>query len=63
MKEKAIVLTVCAMLLAFCGFARAQQATKKVPIIGTLHTDSPSSVKASYDAFRQGLRDLGYVEG
>jgi putative ABC transport system substrate-binding protein len=42
--------------------AEAQQA-KKVPVIGTLHSDSPSSVESSFEAFRQGLRQLGYVVG
>ena len=42
--------------------AEAQQA-KKVPVIGTLHSDSPSSVESSFEAFRQGLRQLGYVAG
>jgi len=42
--------------------AQAQQA-KKVPVIGTLHSDSPSSVESSFEAFRQGLRQLGYVVG
>jgi putative ABC transport system substrate-binding protein len=42
--------------------AQAQPA-KKVPVIGTLHSDSPSSVESNFEAFRQGLRQLGYVVG
>jgi putative ABC transport system substrate-binding protein len=42
--------------------ATAQQA-KKVPRIGFLSVGSPSSMAARVEAFRQGLRDHGYVEG
>jgi len=47
--------------------ARAQeykaQPTGKVYRIGVLETMSPTLNTANLDAFRQGLRDLGYVEG
>jgi putative tryptophan/tyrosine transport system substrate-binding protein len=50
-----------ALLLALAeGFAEAQQ-TKKVPRIGYLGLDVPSS--SFYKSFRQGLIELGYVEG
>jgi putative ABC transport system substrate-binding protein len=42
--------------------AEAQQS-KKVPRIGYLSVLSPSSDSDRIEAFRQGLRDLGYVEG
>ena len=62
MKRKFTVLTLCAMLLALCSSAAAQQP-KKVPRIGYL-TNTPLLVyQELLDAFRQGLRDLGYVEG
>jgi putative ABC transport system substrate-binding protein len=51
------------MLLALCASAEAQQPTKKVSVIGVLRTDSPSIFAARNEVFRQGLRDLGYVEG
>ena len=55
-------LTLCAMLLALCASAEAQQP-KKVPRIAWL-TSSPLSGNANrIEAFRQGLRELGYVEG
>ena len=41
--------------------ARAQQPAK-VPRIGFLHYGSPGP-SPEVDAFRQGLRDLGYIEG
>src|SRR5207237_10367226 len=39
------------------------QQLKKVPQIGFLSSSSPSAVSARLEAFRQGLRDLRYVEG
>jgi len=62
MKSKITSLTLCAMLLALCGSVDAQQAGK-VAWIGFLSGSSPSAVSARVEAFRQGLRDLGYVEG
>jgi putative ABC transport system substrate-binding protein len=53
-------ILLCAMLLALCASAEAQQP-KKVPRIGFLTGVSPNS--ARHEAFRQGLRELGYVEG
>jgi len=62
MKRKIAVLFHCAMLLALCLSAEAQQP-KKVPRIGYLIATSPSVILARIDAFRHGLRELGYVEG
>ena len=42
--------------------AQAQQPTK-IPRIGLLYAGSPSTQAARIEAFRQGLRELGYVEG
>ena len=50
------------MLLALCVPAEAQQP-KKVPRIGFLSAASSSAIAARVEAFRQGLRELGYVEG
>jgi putative ABC transport system substrate-binding protein len=50
------------MLLVLPFPAQAQQA-KKVYRIGILLAGSPSSLSSQTEAFRQGLRDLGYVEG
>src|SRR5947208_9696972 len=62
MKKKITVLTLYAILLALCGSAQAQQS-KKVPRIGFLFGLSLSVNTARIEAFRQGLRELGYVEG
>src|SRR5215217_8022760 len=43
--------------------ARAQQQAGKVPRIGFLSLTSPSDRPPLPDAFRQGLRELGWVEG
>jgi putative ABC transport system substrate-binding protein len=48
------------MLIALCFPAAAQQP--KVPRIGYLTGTSLSANSARTDAFRQGLRDLGYVD-
>ena len=55
-------LTLCAMLLALCASAEAQQPAK-VPRIGYLSVSSPSAMSTRIEAFRQGLRVLGHVEG
>jgi putative ABC transport system substrate-binding protein len=49
-------------LLAVAVIAEAQQPTK-IPRIGYLSGSSPSTSPARRNAFRQGLRELGYVEG
>jgi len=59
MHKKITRRAFCSMLLALPFPARAQQA-KKVHRIGYLSTSSNPS---SPSAFRQGLRELGYVEG
>jgi putative tryptophan/tyrosine transport system substrate-binding protein len=62
MRKTVMRLTLCAMLLALCAFAEAQQA-KKIPRIGYLSLGSASSSSPRREAFREGLRNLGYVEG
>jgi len=62
MSKKIICLALGAMLLALSFPADAQQP-KKVPRIGFLSSTSPSTISARVEAFRQGLRELGYVEG
>jgi len=61
MKKKSTFLTLCAMLLALCVPAVAQQPTK-IPRIGYLSAASPSTNQTRIEAFRRGLRNLGYVE-
>jgi putative tryptophan/tyrosine transport system substrate-binding protein len=61
MSRKNFCLALCAMLFALCLPVQAQQP-KKVPRIGYLLSDS-ASYSTRTDAFRQGLRELGYIEG
>ena len=63
MKKAAVPsILVAVVLLALGVIAEAQQPTK-VPRIGFLAAASPSATPARIEAFRQGLRELGYVEG
>jgi ABC-type uncharacterized transport system substrate-binding protein len=55
-------ILLSAVLLALSFSAQAQQA-KKIPRIGFLSLNSRSSIATNADAFRQGLRDFGYIDG
>jgi putative ABC transport system substrate-binding protein len=55
-------LLFCVLLLAVQALAHAQP-TKKVPHIGYLAGVSATADAPRLDAFRQALRELGYVEG
>jgi ABC-type uncharacterized transport system substrate-binding protein len=62
MKKKVTIFTLGALLFALCCPLRAQQPTK-VPRIG-FQLDAPATTAATrIEAFRQGLRELGYIEG
>src|SRR5262249_48954650 len=61
----ALLFELCAfavLIFSLCSSAQAQQP-KKVARIGYLGGASLSAVQARVDAFQQGLRELGYVEG
>ena len=63
MKKAAVPsILVAVVLLALGAIAEAQQPTK-IPRIGYLGFGSPSTIPTRIEAFRQGLRELGYVEG
>ena len=62
MTKKMIQLAVGTLLIVCAASAEAQQPAK-VPRIGFLYAGSPSGQLARAQAFRQGLRELGYVEG
>ena len=59
---KWVAICAIAFTFAFGGASSAQQTTK-VPQIGYLGGVSLSANTARHEAFRQGLRELGYVEG
>ena len=64
MKRRDFITLISSAAAAWPLAARAQQPSAKIPRIGYL---SPSSASGGFlardEAFRQGLRDLGYVEG
>src|SRR4030095_15440080 len=62
MAIKTIVVLLVSLALASVRLAEAQQPTK-IPRIGYLTGTSLSTNAARNEAFRQGLRELGYVEG
>jgi putative ABC transport system substrate-binding protein len=58
-----VYLTLCTLLFALCLPAEAQEQTK-IRRIGYLSgTGDPSNPGPYVEALRQGLRDLGYIEG
>ena len=61
-RARVLSILVVVVLLAVAVIAQAQQPTK-VPRIGYLSATSPSANVGRIEAFRQGLRELGYVEG
>ena len=62
MTKKFLAFALATVLLASVHLAEAQQP-KKVPRIGLLSPFSPSDTAPWYQAFLQGLRELGWVEG
>ena len=61
-KRKLGSFALCVILLVLCASAEPQQP-KKVPLIGYLSTASAAVASPSIEAFREGLRQLGYIEG
>jgi putative ABC transport system substrate-binding protein len=62
MTKKILLLALCSLLLALGFSAQAQQAGK-ISRIGYVSSNDPSSPGPLVEAFRQGLRDLGNIEG
>ncbi|MBI3001527.1 MAG: ABC transporter substrate-binding protein [Deltaproteobacteria bacterium] len=62
MKRQIFIWLLSTVMLTAVSIVKAQQP-KKVPRIGYLSVLSPSSDSTRIEAFRQGLRELGYVEG
>jgi putative ABC transport system substrate-binding protein len=62
MKRIATLVAIILALMGYGAIATAQQP-KKVPLIGYLAAASLSANAARTEAFRRGLRELGYVEG
>jgi putative ABC transport system substrate-binding protein len=64
MPKKILLLALCSPLLALGFSAQPQQPAGKVPRIGYLSAiGDPYTPEPQIEAFREALRDLGYVEG
>ena len=63
MKKAGVSSILFVVILLAVGVIAASQQPTKVPRIGFLGATSASAISARLDAFRQGLRELGYVEG
>jgi putative ABC transport system substrate-binding protein len=63
MDRRQFIGTLAGGLLAIPLVAEAQPTPAKVPRIGFLSASSPNDSPHLLDAFRQGLGELGYVEG
>ncbi|MBI4526672.1 MAG: ABC transporter substrate-binding protein [Deltaproteobacteria bacterium] len=62
--SRKVFVFICLLPTVFLPAAlTVAQQPKKVPRIGFQSAASPSANAARIEAFRQGLRDLGYVEG
>jgi len=62
MKTKTAAILMVVLFMGFVQFAKAQEP-KKIPKIGYLSGGSASAAAPRVNAFRQGLRQLGYTEG
>src|SRR5512135_2599788 len=63
MRKRVWGFVLCPVLLALCIPAAAEQQPTKVPKIGLLTDGWRGSGSSRAEAFLQGLRDLGYIEG
>ena len=61
-KSGSLIILFVVVLLAVAVIAEAQQP-RKTSRIGLLSGSGPATNPAALEAFRQGLRELGYVEG
>jgi putative ABC transport system substrate-binding protein len=61
-KVKFCLCALCALLVALSGSAQAQQPAK-IFRIGILDASTPSGSAALWDAFRQQMNKLGWIEG
>ena len=63
MRPRARFILTLALGVLSAPLAAAAQQPAKTPRLGMLRTGSPSDRVEEIEAFRKGLRDLGYVEG
>jgi hypothetical protein len=60
---RATLLVTCAVYLITTLLGAEAQPAGKVARVGFLWTSSPELTTRALDAFRQGLREAGYIEG
>ena len=63
MTRKTVICSWLTVCLLSVSLVEAQQQPSKVPRIGFLNATSASVESTRIEAFRQGLRELGYIEG
>ena len=63
MTSRALVIAVFVLGVVAAGSPVDAQQAPKIPRIGFLTTGTRASAGQVIDSFRQGLRELGYVEG
>ena len=56
-------LVTLALSLLIAPLAAVAQPAGKVHTIGFLHMSSTTAVARNFEAFQQGLRELGFIEG
>jgi ABC-type uncharacterized transport system substrate-binding protein len=61
--SEAVLSVILALTLLATPLSVQAQQTARIPRIGFLGTESEAGLVLRFEAFRQGLRDLGYVEG
>jgi hypothetical protein len=59
MRRRDFMLTLAGAMFAVPSSARAQ----RVPVVGFLGSDTPELYVDRLQAFRQGLKEMGFVEG
>jgi putative tryptophan/tyrosine transport system substrate-binding protein len=63
MKRRSLTLLLIAFVMVARGIIAEAQQTKKVARLGFLISSTASFNLPRFNAFRQGLHDLGYIEG
>ena len=62
LNKRVFALSLGALLLALCPDTEAQQP-KKFPLIGYVTGSGGATPESRFEAFKHGLRELGYIDG